>query len=599
MALAGALLGAAALPASAQPAIASTAAAVAAPDVLDLDISGALAKLESGETTSVALVSEYLARMAAYDTAYGDQPGLNALITVNQEALAEAAELDSERAAGVIRGALHGVPIVVKDNYATADMPTSGGSASLATFQPDADSTAVERLRAAGAIIIAKSNMSEFSFSGKNSISSVRGAANNPYDQALTTGGSSGGVAASVAAAFSTAGVGTDTCGSLLGPSVHQSLVGFRPTMGLTSVSGVLPLSPRQDVSGPVGKSVTDTAILLQVLAGYDPADPLTVMADKQNGADYVAGLSDRALEGKRIAVANWDWSLFGPVAGSDEVIALYEQSVVDLEAQGAIIVDVPFSLAFAGSLPSGGMLDVRAGIDDFFASTPATWPAGLAELTAPADALTWSDIAADAKFSSTISPAVAAYITAQADIPNPAYDAAGAAWQSGRAAIDAYFADNDIDAIALPTSPNPATPDEASNPFCGLGAFTGIPTMTIPTGFTSAGLPAGLELAAPRSEDAELLAMGYDYEQATRHRAAPSTTPELAHPTPQPQPTETPAPAPGDTGSTTPSTASTSGDRLAATGVTGTGVWLSAGIAVLFAGAGSLALRRSRRQES
>jgi amidase len=498
-----------------------------APNVVDLGITDVLDLLESGESTSVALTQEYLNRIAAYDNPYGGQPGLAAVILANPNALATAAELDEERAAGALRGPLHGVPILVKDNYATFDMPTTAGSASLHTYQTEVDATAVQRLRDAGAIILAKTNLSEFAWHGTYTLSSERGRTNNPYNQANSASGSSGGTAAAVAASFGPAGLGTDSCGSIVGPSAHQSLVGYRPTMGLTSVAGIVPLSLRQDVSGPMTKTVTDAAILMEVLAGFDPADPQTVIANEQSTDGYVEGLSDASLVGKRIGYVDWEFTEDPARPGLAETTALVDKAVADLAAQGATIVSVPFTREYVSDvLKSGGWMDMRPSIDGFFATTEATWPDGLAALTAPVDALTFSDVIADGKSSMTQGD-IDSFMS-NADVPNPAYDAAVAEQDAGKAAMDQFFIDNNIDALAMPTSATSASPDWAGTTFCDLGANTGIPTVSLPAGFTSMGAAVGLELAAPRSQDAELLSMSYDYEQATQHRVAPASTPEL-----------------------------------------------------------------------
>ncbi|WP_369068335.1 amidase [Kineococcus terrestris] len=518
---------AAAAPVAAAPAV---PAHHAPPPVLGLGVADAVDLLERGETTSVDLVEAYLARIAAYDDAYADQPGLRSVVTVSPTALENARLLDAERASGTVRGPLHGVPVLVKDNYATYDMPTSAGSVALADYRTDDDSTAVARLRAAGALVLGKSNMSEFAWHGTFSESSVRGYVNNPYDQSRSASGSSGGAAASVAAGFAAAGLGTDSCGSIIGPSAHQSLVGYRPTMGLTSVAGIVPLSLRQDVSGPMTLTVEDAALLGSVLAGYDPADPQTVVADDQDPSTFVDGLSDTALEGKRIGVVRWDFSGStpdGPRPGSGEVTQVVERAVADLAAQGAEVVEVPFTREFVtGQLASGGWIDMRASVDAFLAETPARWPEGLAELTAPEDRLTFSDVVADGR--SALSEETRRSWLELADVPNPDYDEAVAAQEAGKAAVDAFFAEHDLDALAMPTSEAPTAADWAGTTFCDVGANTGVPSISLPAGFTSEGLPVGLELVAPRSTDATMLAMAYDYEQATGHRRPPASTPEL-----------------------------------------------------------------------
>jgi amidase len=574
-------------PASAAP---TDAAPVTAPDVVDLGVSDVLALLESGSTTSVALTQEYLARIAAYDNPYADQPGLAAIIRANPEALATAATLDAERAAGTLRGPLHGVPIVVKDNYATFDMPTTAGSASLHTYQTKLDSTAVQRLRDAGAIIIAKTNMAEFAWHGTYTLSSERGRTNNAYNQLNSASGSSGGTGAAVAASFAPAGLGTDSCGSIVGPSAHESLVGYRPTMGLTSVSGIVPLSVRQDVSGPMTKTVTDAAILMEVLAGYDPTDPLTTIANDQDTDDYVEGLSETALVGKRIGYFHWEFEADPLKPGLEETTALVDQAVLDLQAQGATIVDVPFTREFvSNTLKSGGWMDMRPSIDSFFANTEASWPAGLAELTAPADQLTFSDVIADGK--SSLEQGDIKYFNDSADNENyaTAYATAIAEQDAGKAAMDTFFADYDLDALAMPTSATSATPDWAGTTFCDLGANTGVPTVSLPAGFTSTGAAVGLELAAPRSQDASLLSMSYDFEQATQHRVPPTSTPELDH---------SAAVVPAGAAAVPPAAQPAPG-TLAATGSTGDGARATLALTLLAGGLSAVVLAATRRRRT
>ena len=527
-ALAGALaLGGVGLGAAGPASASAPDASVTAPPVVGLTLADAAALLASGGTTSVELTRAYLARIAEYDDPRGDRKGLKAVITTNARALETAAELDAERAAGTVRGPLHGVPVVVKDNLATADMPTTAGSAVLRDYRTADDATVVARLRAAGAIILAKTNMSEFAWHGTYTLGSARGRTANPYDLSWSASGSSGGTGAAVAASYAPAGLGTDSCGSVLGPAAHQSLVGFRPTMGLTSTAGVVPLSPRQDVVGPLTTTVADAALLMEVLAGSDPADPLTAIADQQPTDAYVAGLRTDALAGKRIGVVRWAFEEDPERPGLAETTALIEQAVRDLEAQGAEVVDVPLTREFVeGTLQSGGWMDMRPSIDRFLRETPATWPARVAAHSDPADVLSFADVMADRP--SALTDGDIAHFLGQRDVPNPDYDTAIAEQDAGRAAMDAFFVEHGVDALAMPTSATSATATWAGTTFCDVGANTGIPTISVPAGFTSAGAPVGLELAAPRGRDGDLLAMAHAYERATMHRVAPASTPEL-----------------------------------------------------------------------
>jgi Asp-tRNA(Asn)/Glu-tRNA(Gln) amidotransferase A subunit family amidase len=230
------------------------------------------AALSGGTVTSKDLVTAYLGRIDAYDQR---GPALNAISVINSKALDEAAAMDAERRTGKKRGLLHGIPIIVKDNYETAGLQTADGSILLAGWVPPDDSTLVKKLRAAGAIIIAKSNMHEFAY-GITTVGSLFGATRNPYALDRNPGGSSGGTGAAIAANFAAVGMGSDTCGSIRIPAFHNSLVGIRGTQGLSSRSGIIPLSSTQDIGGPIGRTVTDIAIVLDAIVGYDPTDSQT-----------------------------------------------------------------------------------------------------------------------------------------------------------------------------------------------------------------------------------------------------------------------------------------------------------------------------------
>ena len=225
--------------------------------------------LEKGDVSSVELVDQYLARVAAYDK---KGPHLNSIVRVNENARAQAAVLDEERKNSGARSMLHGIPILIKDNYNTSDIPTTGASVALANFVPNQNSTQVVKLLDAGAILIAKTNLHEFAY-GITSVSSLVGQTKNPYDYRRVPGGSSGGTGAAVAASFGAAGMGSDTCGSIRIPSAYNNLYGLRPSKGLSSIFGIMPLSHTQDTGGPLARSLEDLAILLDLTVGYDPED--------------------------------------------------------------------------------------------------------------------------------------------------------------------------------------------------------------------------------------------------------------------------------------------------------------------------------------
>lgn len=242
--------------------------------------------MTSGAATSAEITAAYLARIRAYDQA---GPRIGSMIWINPKAVAEAEALDRERATGDVRGPMHGVPIILKDNYDTYDLPTSGGTLALAGNIPPDDGFQVAKLRAAGAVIIGKSNMHELA-SGITTISSLGGQTLNPYDLRRNPGGSSGGTGAAITASFATVGWGSDTCGSIRIPSAQNNLVGLRPTKGVSSIDGIIPLAHTQDVGGPLARTMRDLAIALDATAGPDPADPATRILDGRDAPRFVEG---------------------------------------------------------------------------------------------------------------------------------------------------------------------------------------------------------------------------------------------------------------------------------------------------------------------
>jgi Asp-tRNA(Asn)/Glu-tRNA(Gln) amidotransferase A subunit family amidase len=316
--------------------LACGAAAQQAPafDVTEKSIRELQAAQAEGRTTARALVEQYLARIRAYDQA---GPALNAMVSLNPRALEEADALDRERKLKGPRGPLHGIPVVLKDNFETRDMPTTGGTLALATFRPQRDAFQVQRLRAAGAIILGKTALHELA-AGTTTVSSLTGATRNPYDLQRVPGGSSGGTAAAVAASFAAAGMGSDTCGSIRIPAGNQNLVGLRVTRGLSSRSGVIPLSSTQDEAGPLARSVTDLALLLDATVGFDPADPVTADAARHVPRSYADLLGDGTLRGKRIGVLK---SLISQGPDDEEVAAIVRKALETMKGHGAELVEI------------------------------------------------------------------------------------------------------------------------------------------------------------------------------------------------------------------------------------------------------------------
>src|SRR3954451_4076097 len=286
-------------------------------------------KMAAGQLTSIQLTRAYINRIAATN-ARG--PGLNAVRIVNPRALTDASLLDLERATGKVRGPLHGVPVLVKDNLDVAGLPTTAGNVALQNSVPDKDSTVVARLRAAGAVILGKTNLSEFanfmsSTGMPNGYSSLGGQVLNPYDLDYGTSGSSAGSGAAAAAGLAAITIGTETSGSIVSPSAMQSLVGLRPTVGLVSRTGILPISARQDTAGPMTRTGADAAAGLQAIAGKDAEDAATDTAPAAV-PDYLSGLKPDALAGKRIGIVN-------------NTNAQYQAAVAAVQALGATTVQI------------------------------------------------------------------------------------------------------------------------------------------------------------------------------------------------------------------------------------------------------------------
>lgn len=522
------------------PASAATAAP-ARPDVVDLTISSTSALLASGKTTSAALVKEYLARIAAYDGDTTTAPGLHAVIATNSTAAADAAKLDAERKAGKIRGPLHGVPIVVKDNIDLAGMPTTNGAVAFATYKPKNDSTVVKKLRAAGAIIIAKTNLSEFAWSGSDAKSGLGGEVRNPYNRSKTSSGSSGGTGSAVAASFATAGLGTDTYGSIRNPSGNQGLVGVRPTHGLVSLTGVTAQISPLDTVGPMTKSVKDAAIILDAIAGYDSSDPYTKPTIGKVPESYVAELSTTSLKGKKILTFTnaryHGGTATNRPAERAEVAAIQDRAVAELEAQGATVEKIELTDSEISSLSGRGWVGFGYYLDEFFANNDAVWPKGLAAKAEPIDQLTTADYVADGRYTDQIAPD-AEWLLSTASVTQATLDSQQAREDAARAAWKTLLTSHGADAVALPNdtlAASDVTADPAgyseSSTNAGLASGLGAPAIAVPVGQTSAGLPVSLQLVGPLWSEANLLSFAYDYEQATHVRKAPTTTPELKHP--------------------------------------------------------------------
>ncbi len=464
--------------------------------------------LSAKRTTSVALVDQYLARIRAYDHS---GPSLNAIIRVNAKARVEAAALDAERRAGKVRGPLHGIPIILKDNYDTGDMPTTAGSLALANSQPAKDGFVVAQLRAAGAIVLAKSNMHELA-AGITSISSLGGQTRNPYDPARCPGGSSGGTGAAIAASFAAVGWGSDTCGSIRIPSAFGALVGLRPSIGMVSRTGIIPLSHTQDIGGPLARTVTDLAIALDATVGYDAADA-TTNAIRTQRPRFQASLDRNALRGARLGV-------FLPYFRDTdaEIADTVRAAIAAMRTQGATVVDVAMP-EFDSLLANTSVInmEMKGDLAAYFATVP----------NAPVHSL--GEILARGAFDRELEVRYRTVDTFPA-IPNAAYNTVLARQAALRKRVEFLLDSLHVDAFVYPTvRQKPVMPGQVQGgSTCPLGAQSGLPSIAIPAGFTADALPVSVELLGKGMSDARLVSMAFAFEQAGARRRAPTTTPAL-----------------------------------------------------------------------
>ena len=465
--------------------------------------------MATGQATAVEITAAYLARIQAYDQA---GPRLNAMIRLNPNALAEAEVLDRERARSGPRGPLHGIPVILKDNYDLAGMPTTAGSLGLAGLMPPDDATQVRKLREAGAVFLGKANLHELA-SGISTISSLGGQTLNPYDLARNPGGSSGGTGAAIAASFGAIGWGSDTCGSIRIPACHNNLVGLRPTKGLSSIDGILPLAHSQDTGGPLARTVRDLAIGLDATVGPDPADPATRALEGRALPSFVDALDPEALRGARIGLLR---ALFGG-PGEQDGAPLARSAVTEMVELGAdtLTVEIPgldSLLARSGRIAH----EMRGDILEYLAGVPG----------APADSM--GLLLARGVVHDVLTPRLTTRNAAAPD--TAAYQAALEAGRRLREVVTAVLDSLELDALVYPTMRVAPTlnPEPQRGSTCQLSGHSGLPAITVPAGFTSTGLPMGVELLGRAFEDARLVALAYAYEQAGGHRRPPPTTPPL-----------------------------------------------------------------------
>jgi len=476
--------------------------------------------LSTGQITCRALVSAYLARIEAYD-----QPlEVNAITAINPAALARADALDRALAAGNELRPLHCVPLIVKDNYDTADLPTTAGSLALKDSLPPDDAYIVRVLRAAGAIVLAKSNMAEWAFSPYFTISSTAGVTRNVYALDRVPAGSSGGTASGIAANFAAVGLGTDTGNSIRGPAAHTALVGLRPTLGLVSRDGIVPLLLNRDTGGALTRTVEDTARIMAVIAGPDPADPLTA-GSAEIKLDFMAALDEQALRGVHIGVLR---ALVDTPTADAQVKKLFEAALEDLRRQGAKIVD-PFVVPDFTALTeaTGFCSRFRYDLKNYLATLGENAPVRtLQEIAAAGVTDPSADRGLQWGLSTTVSPEeMEPPCVSVEDDPRR---------RALRDAMVSAMNAAGVRAVVYPTWNNPPrllgdldSPHGNNSPV--IAPHAGLPAVSVPMGFTHGRFPAGLQFLGRPFSDAELLGLAYDYEQATRHRRPPPLFPALA----------------------------------------------------------------------
>jgi len=479
--------------------------------------------LASGRMTSEALATAYLERIAALN------PSLRAVIEVNPEALAIAAALDRERGAGNVRGPLHGIPVVIKDNIATADrMQTTAGSLALVGARAPRDSAVADRLRRAGAVILAKTNLSEWAnFRGEQSSSGWSGRGGqcrNPYALDRSPCGSSSGTGVAISASLAAVGVGTETDGSIVCPSHACGLVGLKPTVGLISRAGIVPIAHSQDTAGPMARTVADAAALLGALAGMDSGDAATGAAVGHISADYTTFLDPAGLKGARIGVARKGFWGYSPEA--DRVV---EEAINAMAAAGAVIVDpaeIPHADTYGEEEFEVLLYEFKADLNAYLGS----WAAG-APVGSLAAVIAFNEQHHDQELRFFGQETM---IKAQGKGPltDKAYRKAlnTCAKLSRVKGLDVVFAKHSLDAIVAPTG-GPPWPIDVVNGDHFLGAsstpaaVSGYPSITVPAGEVF-GLPVGVTFIARAWAEGTLIKLASGFEHATRHRRAPRFLP-------------------------------------------------------------------------
>jgi Asp-tRNA(Asn)/Glu-tRNA(Gln) amidotransferase A subunit family amidase len=479
--------------------------------------------MQAGTVTCHNLIQQYLDRIHAYDQ---QGPAINSMLYINAASLEQADAFDKDFERTHKLKPLGCVPIVLKDNFDTADMPTTAGALTLKGAQPEQDAFAVKRLRDAGAIILGKANLQEFA-SGGISVSSLGGQVKNPYDLTRTPGGSSGGTGAAVAANFAAAGTGSDTGGSIRSPASATSLVGLRPTRGLISRDGIVPVSFTQDTIGPMTRNVSDAATLLDVMAGYDPSDSVTALSVGNIPKTYTAFLQN-GLKGARLGVLT---NLFGSGPEYEEVNKVMANAIEALQEQGAVIVRLEDRALDTAMLTAKFRLnepEFKAALNHYLQQQGSHVPVhSLAEI-----------IASGQYHKATLEKFFAA-AESYDDGPNSAdYKDRRMRMDEIRIEVADLMARNHLDALVYPHQkclvlPIGATFQKDRNGI--IAALAGFPAIEVPAGFSTPtpdapiGVPVGMEFLGREWAEPELIKLAFGFEQATHLRKPPVSTPALS----------------------------------------------------------------------
>lgn len=493
-------------------------------EVTEATIAQVHAAMKTGSLTCRALVGQFEKRIAVYDK---NGPAINSIILMNPDVEKEADELDRRFAQTGLTGPLHCVPVIVKDNFETKGLRTTDGALALAGFIPAKDAFLVRRMREAGALVLAKSNLAEWAFTPYETVSSILpGYTKNPYATDRVTAGSSGGTAAAIAASLGLVGLGSDTGNSIRGPAAHQALVGIRPTMGLTSRAGVMPLNLLSDIAGPMARTVEDAVRVFQVVAGEDMDDPVTAAARGHLPQDYMASLDRNGLRGAVIGVLRQAWERPG-VGADPEVVRVFMAAVEDLRRAGATIVDpatVEGLEAITRPREAGMCGGFKYDINRYLAARGDLVPVK-----------TLAEIIQSRGFHPSVERRLEQAQSGPENGPEtPACQADTVYREKVREAVLKTMDRLKLDAFVYPTWSNPPrligdlnTPAGDNSQF--FAPTTGFPAVNVPMGFTRGGtLPAGMTIYGRAWSEGVLIKFAYAYEQATGHRRAPGATPPL-----------------------------------------------------------------------